>query len=246
MRFRWFTALVLGAGLAVAARADDSAAAVTIVICGDSTVADYGTNKPGMNGWGQVIRAGFAPQVRVVNHSVNGRSTKTFISEGRLARAVAVKADFALIQFGHNDSHAKEKPEATDANTAFKENLRRFVDEFRAAGTEPVLITPMHRRKFDEQRRPTDELLPYALAMKAVAAEKKAALVDLHVSSGELLEKLGEPGSESLFYPGDRTHFSVEGARTMAGLVLEGLRREVPRLGTTIVRTDLVHASATH
>ena len=247
MRTPFFTACLLAATLATTAPAQNSNApssAITIVICGDSTVANYGTNKPGMSGWGEQIPAGFAPQVRVVNLAANGRSTKTFISEGRLEKAVKVKADFALIQFGHNDSHAKEKPEATDAGTDFKEYLRRFVDEFRAAGTEPVLVTPMHRRNFDAQKHPTQELLPYADAMKAVAAEKKVPLVDLHASSGALLDRLGEAGSESLFFPGDRTHFAIAGAQTMAGLVLEGLQQEVPRLKTVIVRTGLVAAPA--
>jgi lysophospholipase L1-like esterase len=208
-------------------------APLRIVILGDSTVCTYPPESP-VRGWGQYLAEGFKGPVDVHNLAASGRSTKTFLKEGRLRRALAVKADFALIQFGHNDSHAKGRPEATDADTDFKENLRAYVDAFVRAGTTPVLVTPMHRRTFRGGKL-TEELKPYAEAMKAVAGEKNVPVVDLYTRSGELFEKLGDAGSADLSSgPKDRTHFSEKGARAMARLVLEDMKKVNPLLTKSI------------
>ena len=108
------------------------------------------------------------------------------------------------MQFGHNDSHAPENPEATDASTTYMENLRRYIDDACAIGATPVLVTPMVRRTFDAQGRVTDAHPPnsrlesYATAMKEVAGEKQVAVIDLYASSKELVEKLGPAASEEM------------------------------------------------
>jgi lysophospholipase L1-like esterase len=204
-----------------------------IVLLGDSTVCDY-PPAASVRGWGQYLAEGFKGPVVVRNLAASGRSTKTFLKEGRLQKALAERADFALIQFGHNDSHAKGRPESTDAATDFRENLRTYVQEFRKTGTVPILVTPMHRRTF-RAGKVTEELKPYADAMKAVAAEMKVPVVDLYTRSGELLERLGDAGSADLSNSAkDRTHFSEKGARAMARLVLDGLKTTDARLGQTI------------
>jgi lysophospholipase L1-like esterase len=211
----------------------DEKSSLTIVILGDSTVADYPASSS-LRGWGQVIVNGFKKDVTVRNFAANGRSTKTFIAEGLLAKSLKVKADFALIQFGHNDSHKKGNPESTDANTDYKENLRSYVEAFRKAGTQPILVTPMHRRTF-RGGKVTEELKPYADAMTAVANDMKAPLVDLYAASGALFEKLGDAGSADFnATEKDRTHFSEKGAQAMAGLVLEGLKKASPILAEVI------------
>lgn len=203
-----------------------------IVILGDSTVCDYPADSP-IRGWGQLLGEGFKKAVAIRNVAVSGRSTKTFITEGRLKKALEVPADFALIQFGHNDSHGKDRPESTDAATDYKEFLRTYIDSFQKAGTQPILVTPMHRRTFTKGKL-TEELRPYAEAMKAVAEEKKVPVVDLYTLSGELFEKLGDEGSADLSCsPKDRTHFSEKGARAMARLVLGELAKIEPRLRDT-------------
>ena len=172
---------------------------LTIVIIGDSTVCNYPPQSPS-RGWGQFIAEHFKDTVRVANHAASGRSTKTFIAEGRWKRALEEKPDFVLIQFGHNDSHAKERPEATDAATDYRDFLRRYVDESRAAHATPIFITPMHRRNFNADGKLQDILQPYADAMKTVAAEKKVPVIDLHASSGALfheLEKTAAPNSQT-------------------------------------------------
>ena len=211
------------------ASADQPPGAVRVAIIGDSTVCDYPADSV-IRGWGQFLQPAFKDGVRVINLAKSGRSTKTFIKEGLWAKALAEKPQFVLIQFGHNDSHGPEKPESTDAATNYREFLRRYVDETRAAGAMPVLITPMHRRLFKEGRL-TMELQPYADAMKSVATEKQVALVDLHAASGELFAKLGDDASADLSCkPADRTHFSEKGAKAMADLVVQGLRDAVPAL----------------
>ncbi len=196
---------------------------VRIAVIGDSTVCEYPANS-NIRGWGQFIAQAFQPHVRVLNLAKSGRSTKTFIKEGLWAKTLAEKPDFVLIQFGHNDSHAKERPESTDAATDYREFLCLYVNESRASGTTPVLVTPMHRRTFGNEGKMTQELLPYAEAMKTVAKEKHVGLVDLHAASGQLFEKLGDAGSADLSCsPTDRTHFSEKGAKAMAELVLNWL-----------------------
>ncbi len=205
------------------------AAGVKIVILGDSTVADYATTST-TRGWGQMIGEGFLPNVTIVNLAANGRSAKSFIKEKRLDKALAEKANYALIQFGHNDSHAKGRPEATDPNGDYSEYLREYVNAFRKGDTEPIFVTPMHRGRFEEGKV-SQELLPYAQAMKRIAAEMAVPVVDLHTASGELYNRLGKDGIADLFCnEKDRTHFSPKGARAMAGMVLKGLADACPAL----------------
>ena len=234
--FLLLAAFVLGAVILFPtdARAADDAAPLHIVIIGDSTVCDYAEDHP-CRGWGQFIGEYFNDTVRVSNLAASGRSTKTFIAEGRWKRALAEKPDFVLIQFGHNDSHPAARPEATDAATDYRKFLRRYIDEARAAGATPILITPMHRRTFDAGGKLHDILRSYADAMKAVAAEMKAPLIDLHTASGELFQKLGKDGCPELANaPTDYTHFNEKGARMMAGIVMKELPRVAPRLAAEL------------
>lgn len=203
-----------------------------IALLGDSTVCHYPTNNL-KRGWGTYLEGQFPPgAVKVFNFASGGCSTKTFREEGRWEMAQAVKPDVVIIQFGHNDSHAKDKPEATDAATEFRANLRRYVTEARALGATPILVTPMHRRMFNADGTLNDNLQPYAEAMKAVAAEQGAALIDLHAMSGELLARLGAQASEAFANElGDRTHFNERGAQAMAELVMRELPKAEPRIG---------------
>ena len=197
---------------------------VKIALAGDSTVANY---KPGDNiaGWGQMIRLFLNDNCEVENLAVGGRSSKTFIEEGRWGKLLAGKPQFVLIQFGHNDSHGKDKPESTVADGNYKDFLRKYADDAKAASITPVFITPMRRRTFDKSGALTAELKPYADAMKEVAAEEGVFCVDLYESSGNLLNELGESKAEFLYRPSDRTHFSPEGACKMAGLIANDLKK---------------------
>src|SRR5947209_12912404 len=131
--------LLLAAGMSVAAQ--KSLKPVRIVLVGDSTVNDEG-------GWGPGFRASFGPNVEVINLAKNGRSSKSFRDEGLWAPALAAEPNYILIQFGHNDVPGKGPDRETDAKTTYRENMARYVDEARAAGAIPILVTSIVRRNF--------------------------------------------------------------------------------------------------
>lgn len=227
----WLRVVFVLAPLLGFAAVGSTAAPLTVGLIGDSTVCDYPESSP-LRGWGQALVELLPPGTVVVNQAKGGASTKTFPAE-RWDRVRAARPDFILIQFGHNDSHAKDKPESTDAATDYRDNLRRYLREAREIGAEPILVTPVRRRTFRRDGTLTAELTPYAEAMQAVALDQGVRVIDLHAMSGELYSRLGEAGSAH-FTPnqidnadrpgrGDRTHFTPEGAREMARLVADAL-----------------------
>jgi lysophospholipase L1-like esterase len=215
----------------IAAPVPKSAAATRIVLVGDSTVCNYPDSLP-ERGWGMFIQERFKPDtVEVINLAASGRSTKTFITEGRWQKALDEKPDYVLIKFGHNDSHAPTNPESTEAATDYKDNLRRYIDDSRGIGAIPILVTPMVRRTFAADGKLKDELQRYADAMKEVGLEKKAAVIDLHASSKQLVEQLGPAAAADMANKnGDATHFNEKGAKAMAYLVMQELPDAAPKL----------------
>jgi pectinesterase len=206
---------------------------VRIVLVGDSTVTDR-------SGWGAGFRQLLSPDAECVNTAVGGRSSKSFRAEGHWDRALALRGDYYLIQFGHNDQPGKGADRETDPETTFAANLARYVDEVRAIGGTPVLITSLVRRTFDPAH-PTklaDSLAPYAAATRRVAREKRVPLLDLHRRSLELCEQWGPARCEALNPPGDRgpdrTHLDAHGSLVFAELVTDELRREVPPLAACV------------
>ena len=209
---------------------------VRLIIVGDSTVCNYPDNSV-RRGWGMFIQDYFdRRQLQVINLALSGRSTKTFIQEGHWAEALGQKPDYVLIQFGHNDSHTPDHPEATDAGTNYRQYLRQYLAESRAAGIKPILVTPMCRRNFAADGRVRNELLPYVNAMKEVAREDQVPLVDLNTASVQLCNQLGPNGSLAFANEAkDGTHFNAKGAREMARLVMESLPVVEPSLKPYLV-----------
>lgn len=200
-------------------------------IVGDSTVCNYPLKSP-RRGWGMFIQHYFnGNQLQVIDLALSGRSTKTFIQQGHWAAALKEKPDYVLIQFGHNDSHSPDRPEATDARTTYRQYLRQYIDQSRAIGARPVLVTPMCRRNFKPDGQVVNALLPYANAMKIVAREKHVPLVDLNTASVNLFNRLGPKASEALACNHtDHTHFNAKGAQEMARLVMKQLPEVEPSL----------------
>jgi len=226
------TALVTTTQLAsLTSAAPTASKPLKIVLVGDSTVSNYPAKRP-ERGWGQFIEERFKyGTAKVINLAAEGRSTKTFISEGRWKKALGKRPDYILIQFGHNDSHTPDKPESTNAATDYKAFLRRYIDDSRAIGATPILVTPMVRRTFNEWGTLTDNLQPYATAMQEVGREKYTPVIDLHNSSRILVEKLGPTESATLANrKGDVAHFNEKGARAMADLVMKELPVREPEL----------------
>ncbi|MBQ9211478.1 MAG: rhamnogalacturonan acetylesterase [Clostridia bacterium] len=206
-----------------------------IWICGDSTAAVYDPSVTAMVGWGQALEE-FLPPARVHNHAMAGRSTKTFLAEGRLdgLEGQIQPGDLLLIQFGHNDEG--DKPERhTEPWTDFTENLKVFLRFARERGAQPVLLTPICMRVWQEGRlQPTHG--EYLRAVRALAQAEKVPLIDLYAESFRLVEEAGEEGSKALFMhlaPGedprhpegsaDNTHTRLPAARPFAAFVARQL-----------------------
>lgn len=199
----------------------------TIHYIGDSTVARNTINSYPQTGLSQGLARYTRGDVVIRSYAKNGRSTKSFLAEGRfLPVEQAMKpGDFLFIQFGHND----EKPDParhTDPDTSFRDNLRLFIAAARKAGALPVLITPIARRLFDE----AGNFLPgshgaYPQAMRETGRETETPVIDLTVATERWLPTLGEEASRPLFvWPKDNTHLKPEGAVRIAGFLAQGLR----------------------
>ncbi len=205
----------------------------TMVLVGDSTVANYDADHP-CQGWGQALPHFLDDRIKVRNLARGGRSSKSFRAEGWWAKAQQLPADYILIQFGHNDNPGKGPARETDPSPGgdFRENLRRYVEEARAMGAVPVLVSPPVRRVYDEngQISTAGANAAYAEATRAVADELHCAFVDLHRLSITLFNRLGEASSDWMQPVGDRTHFTAAGADRVAGIVAEQLRAQLPSL----------------
>lgn len=210
-----------------------------ILLAGDSTMADKPLAGNPERGWGQVFPSFLREGVTVENHARNGRSTKSFLAQGlwdSLCGRVHA-GDFVLIEFGHNDGKQTDSNRYAPAQTEYRQNLTRFVNDVRKRNAFPVLLTPIARRKFDEQGELVDTHGEYPVVMREVAAAEDVPLIDMQKMSSELLRTLGPEKSKELYlwvppgvYPAlpdgkkDDTHFVEAGARTMAGLVVRGIR----------------------
>ena len=205
----------------------------TIFIIGDSTAAkkDLSTGSP-ERGWGMALQCYFdSAYIRVDNHAVNGRSSKSFIDEGRWDKVLSAMkpGDYVIIQFGHND----EKPAVerhTDPGSTFDYNLAKFVRETRERGGIPFLMNPVVRRNFaqkplknddDEKLRNTtfadgsklvegDSLIDthglYKVAPRDVARRMNCHFIDANQITHDLEQSLGVEGSKKLhmwYKPGE-------------------------------------------
>jgi lysophospholipase L1-like esterase len=218
---------------------------IKIVLVGDSTVTDHA-------GWGLGFKRFLTDGVECINTAQGGRSSESFRREGRWVDALALKADYYLIQFGHNNEPGKPG-RSTDMPT-FVINMISYVEEARAIGARPVLVTPLTRRQWDKANpgKIKSTLAPYAEEVRKIAAERHVPLVDLHTRSIAMCESLG-PEKCLEFSPikstengkpvYDGTHLNDKGHVLFARLVVDELRKAVPDLAT-VLRTEPVDANA--
>ncbi|MBB3187958.1 rhamnogalacturonan acetylesterase [Microbacter margulisiae] len=210
---------------------------VRILLAGDSTLADKPIPDNPERGWGMVLPSYFNSNVVIRNYARNGRSTRSFIDEGRWANLVAhiQKGDYVIIQFGHNDEKINTPRYASPATYAA--NLSRFVIDVRAKGGIPILCTPVMRRRFDAQGHFVDTHGAYPDSARAVARRMHVPLFDLSKQTEDLLISLGVESSRKLFLhiaPGqykslpngrnDDTHSSELGAMQNARFVVDDIR----------------------
>lgn len=200
---------------------------IRVVLVGDSTVAER-------TGWGGGFRLLLGDDVECINAAAGGRSSKSYIDEGRWRDALALKGSHYLIQFGHNDQPGKGRERETDPETTFRQYIARYVDDVRGIGAQPILVTSLTRRTF-EGAKIQSSLVPYVEAVKALGAVKGVPVIDLHAGSIELAERLGEAAWDALSPRNadgsvDRTHLNAQGSAAVALLVVEGLRAALPGL----------------
>jgi len=234
-----------------------SHAAITIHCIGDSQVASKPPEETPQRGWGQVLDPYFISGVTVNNSAVGGRSSRSFLDEGRWdkVRASLKTGDWLFIQFGGNDEKIKDPKRYTDPEGAYRENLMRFIREARSAGVNPVLVSNPSRRTFDEKGRLKLSFVPYVKSMKTLAAEQGVPFIDLNEKTAVILNRDGAEGTAKYYMLDrgpkneetrgrmDNTHFTEMGAMLMASLIVEEIIIQKLPLAA-FLRPD--HAQITH
>lgn len=204
--------------------------ALSVHVAGDSTAAPKSRRAAPETGWGMALPYYLADGVRVANHARNGRSSKSFVAQGRLRTVLEVIAphDVLVIQFGHNDAKVADPERHTEPWSTFQEHLSRYVAGAREAGARPVLVTPVERRRFDDAGTALPAHGEYPDAVRDLAAREQVPLVDLQRTSLALWQELGPDGTWHHFFHApdgrrDDTHFNPPGAGAVARLVAAGL-----------------------
>ncbi len=199
-----------------------------IFYIGDSTVQFNKIDTYPQTGMSQVLELFTGDHVQVFPHGKNGRSTKSFLDEGRFVpvQERMGQGDFLFIQFGHND----EKPDAarhTEPYGSYQDNLRFFIREARAAGAFPVLVTPIARRLFDQDGKYlAGSHGEYPDAMRQVGLLEHVPVADLTALTERFIAGLGDEASRPLYvWPVDNTHLKYEGAVRMVRFLCEELER---------------------
>lgn len=210
----------------------------TIYLAGDSTMAEKKADKRPETGWGEHLKGFLSERVTVANHAKNGRSSKSFVTEGRWDSIMGLlqPGDYVFIQFGHNDEKVKREDRYSSPED-FYTNLCGFVDDVRSKEATPVLLTPVMRRRFDENGMFYDTHGQYPVMTRKAATDKHVVLIDMHKLSEELIIEMGEEKSKELFliaepgvwenYPDgrdDNTHFNNNGAAEMARLAANAIK----------------------
>lgn len=217
--------------------APHSTAKIRIALVGDSTMTEAA-------GYGLGFCANLTEGAVCINDAKGGASTKTYLQEGYWEKALADKPDYMLIQFGHNDEDSQEHlARETNLQTEYPANLKRYVDEARAHGIIPVLVTPLSRRYYGADGKIHSDLLAHAAAMKKIAQEEHTPLIDLQADSIAYLNTLTENQGSTLgttkkdsqgnTVP-DKTHLNYEGSYVFGRMVSVDLSKAVPALANYI------------
>ncbi|WP_041523506.1 rhamnogalacturonan acetylesterase [Gilvimarinus agarilyticus] len=226
-----------------------------VFMAGDSTMSIKEVKDYPETGWGVPFSYFFAEDIVVDNRARNGRSTRTFKSEGRWQGIMdeLQAGDYVFIQFGHNDQSEHKKDRYTPP-ADFGKNLEGFIADVRGKKAEPILLTPITRRYFNEQGviEPTHGV--YADLVRDVASEQKVTLLDMEAITREYFQAMGDDLSALRFmhiapdlhpnYPigvNDNTHLNHLGAREVAQLVLTELKRQDHPLAKQLRTPDPKH-----
>lgn len=211
---------------------------IKIFIAGDSTAQTYKEERDGLiKGWGQMLSLFLDNDVEVVNHAMGGRSTKTFLNEGRWDKLLSEvrKGDYVFIQFGHND--ASTKPERHASYADFHDNLLKMINDVRAQKAHPVLLTSIVMRTFVKGNLVDDRLKGYPVVMRQLGKEYDVPVLDINQKTKDFVTVLGDeksipyyrhvkPGEDPKKPDGlmDDTHMMDKGATQVAYFVAEEIK----------------------
>ena len=218
-------------------RIESAPDAVTLFLCGNSTVVDQELEP--WASWGQMITRWFDDRVAVANYAESGLSATTFLAQLRLDKILTQlhAGDYVVCEFGHNDE--KEKKAGDGAWYSYSRNLKIFADRVREKGGHIIFITPTARRFFnDDQKTLRNTHGDYPDAMRTVASRELVPLIELNGMTHTFYEALGFEGSKRalVHYPAntfpdqpqalaDNTHFNPFGAWEVAKMVVMGLKQ---------------------
>jgi pectinesterase len=209
-------------------------------LAGDSTIADKALLAFPERGWGQAFRPWLRAPWHLVNHAVNGRSTKSFRALGHWQRLLdgLHAGDVVVIEFGHNDEKKEDPERYADPTTDFPAHLRDFIREVREREALPVLATPIVRRAWNDDGTLQNTHGDYVAAVRSVATEEHVPLMEMEALTRKLLLELGPEASKKLFviyapgeHPGvpegktDNTHLNEDGSRRVAALAAAEMQR---------------------
>jgi lysophospholipase L1-like esterase len=201
-----------------------SAGKPTIYLAGDSTVQTYSEAQAPQQGWGQRLPEFFTADVVIVNKAIGGRSSKSYVDEGRLDEIVkSLKVgDYLFAQWGINDRYKSDQTRYTDPATTFRTYLKKYIDGARGKNAIPVLITPTPRLDYSNGEFKND-FPDYCTAIKEVGAQTNKTVIDLQTKGLEYYTSIGYDQVQSKIAL-DVLHFKTEGAYQMARLVAEGVK----------------------
>jgi len=239
MKLKFFVLVLLGL-MMVSATPPQSK--IRIHIAGDSTAQTYDVNRNLMRGWGQFLASFFNENVEVLNRSIGGRSSGSFIREGRWDTLLeqVQPGDYVLVQFGHNDTSPMQGRHVEPAD--YTANFLKFCADVKAKNAFPVILTSIPMREFDANGKVEVRRAHFAEYIELARQAAKTAgvpLIDVHEKGKERLQAVGDEASKALYYfveegkgltpqekGADNTHLQEAGAVMFAGIVAEGIREQ--------------------
>lgn len=214
---------------------------LNVYMVGDSTMATRtDTVETPERGWGQIFPTYLNENVTVFNHAQNGRSTKSFLAEGRWAKVMETlsEGDVVILQFGHNDAKVNDSLRSATPDE-YAQNLTMMVEQAKEVGALPIICSPIARRHFK------DNVLQYVhgeypAKAKEVAEAENVPFVDMTTMTMDWLAPLGDEGSQPYFvyimqpgeyskYPEgktDNTHLRLAGALHVAELFVQAVEEQ--------------------
>lgn len=222
----------------------------TLYIIGDSTVRNgSGNGSNGQWGWGSFMEQYFdTTKISVENHAMGGRSSRTFITEGRWDKIMAnlKKGDYVIMQFGHNDSSplddtARARGTIKGVGTESKEiynpitkkqevvysygwYMRKYIRDAKSKGAIPIVCSLIPRNQWDggKVKRASND---YGKWAEEVAKSEGAYFIDLNNLIADEYDKIGSEKVASFFH-GDHTHTGEAGAKMNVAIVVKQLKKQ--------------------